>query len=224
MEKLWDFSFKHLFSNETNLFYDHITELSDDAIEKTLPTPEEIAGHKPNPSGWSTGMEDSVLTGSLMLDSAIIKMKLSPSEKTLKEIKQIYEGLKLCATISDEKGFVARSVSPFDKTSHYINSSRDQYTHLIFSLTNYYFSPYSKETEKQEITGIFTDIAQRLERTLKKESDYEFPREDGKTGICQKMWGELGKHEYLRLPMFYLAAYITSREPQFKELYLKHRD
>ncbi len=221
---LWDFSFKYLFSDKTNLFYDHITELSEKSLEKTLPSVEEINSHRPNPNGWSTGMEDSVLTGGLMLDAAMIKAKLDPSEKALEQMKLIYKGLMLCANVSSDKGFVARSVSPFDQKSHYINSSRDQYTHLIFSLTNYYFSSHSTETEKEEIRNVFANIALRLERTLTEENGYEFPREDGKTGLCQKMWGELGKHEYLRLPMFYLAAYKTCDNEHFYELYLKYRD
>ena len=36
-------------------------------------------------------------------------------------------------------------------------------------------------------------------------------REDGTIGKVNKMWGDIGPHEWMRLPMFYLAAYAVMR-------------
>lgn len=38
------------------------------------------------------------------------------------------------------------------------------------------------------------------------------------------MWGSVGAHEWLRLPMFYLAAFHVTRNSRWQDLYLKYRD
>ena len=217
MNNAWDFAVSHLFCEKTNLFYDHLYDLSSDGAVKGLPTLEQIGAQIPNPNGWSTGMEDSVICGSMMLDCAMKKGEIEFA-------KRIAKGLIACATISDVPGFVARSFSPIDNKTHYSNSSRDQYTHLIYSLTYYYFSAFCDDETKTQIKTIFTQIADRMTECVVKENDYEFLREDGKVGLCFKMWGEVGKHEYLRLPMFYLAAFVVSGDEKYNELYLKYRD
>ena len=213
MKNVWDYCFEHLFCYKTNLFYDHLYSHEKDGNICGLPTIEQIKAQIPNPNGWSTGMEDSVICGSMMLDCAIIKNDISA-------IKHIVDGLILCATCSNEKGFIARSVSPIDNKTHYSNSSRDQYTHFIYSLTNLYFSDYCDDETRQKIKETFACVADRMTKYIISENDYEFPREDGKNGLCFKMWGEIGKHEYLRLPMFYLV----SKDEKYKDLYLKYRD
>ena len=217
MDKTWNFAVSLLFCEKTNLFYDHLYNLTSDGAVKGLPTLEQIGAQIPNPNGWSTGMEDSVICGSMMLDCAMKKGEIEFA-------KRIVKGLIACATISDVPGFVARSFSPIDNKTHYSNSSRDQYTHLIYSLTYYYFSTFCDDETKTQIKTIFTQIADRMTECVVKENDYEFLREDGKIGLCFKMWGEVGKHEYLRLPMFYLAAFVVSGDEKYNELYLKYRD
>ncbi len=224
MKKAFDFCFEHLFSDKTNLFYDHLYDLSKDGATKFLPTIESIRRQQPNPNGWSTGMEDSVLCGSMMLDVVLKMYNKTPSENLKQTAKSIYKGLMLCASVSSEKGFIARSVSPIDCVSHYSNSSRDQYTHFIFSMYNYYKSDLCDTSEKAEIEKVFVQIADRCQKYCTAENDYEFPREDKKSGLCFKMWGEIGKHEYLRLPMFYLASYLVSKDEKHKRLYLQYRD
>ena len=217
MNKAWNYCFKYLFCDKINLFYDHLYSHEEDGAISGLPSIEQINKQIPNPNGWSTGMEDSVICGSMMLDCAMIK-------KDVDAIKKIVDGLFLCSDCSDEQGFIARSVSPIDKKSHYSNSSRDQYTHFVYSFTHLYFSTICDEVTKQRINQTFIDIATRMEKNVIFENNYEFLREDEKNGLCFKMWGEIGKHEYLRLPMFYLAAFLTSKSEKYKDLYLKYRD
>jgi len=217
MNSAWNYCFNHLFCDKTNLFYDHLYSHEKHGNISGLPTIEQIKSQIPNPNGWSTGMEDSVICGSMMLDCATAK-----GEKD--NIKRIVDGLILCATCSREKGFIARSVSPIDNKTHYSNSSRDQYTHFIYSLTRFYFSSFCDDEQKRKIKEIFADVADRMTRCVNAENDYEFLREDNKKGLCFKMWGEIGKHEYLRLPMFYLAAFVVSKNEKYKNLYLKYRD
>ncbi len=224
MKRAFDFCLEHLFCEKTNLFYDHLYDLSKDGATKFLPSLESIKRQQPNPNGWSTGMEDSVLCGSMMLDVVLKMYNKAPNEKLRQTAKNIYNGLMLCATVSKEEGFIARSVSPIDKISHYSNSSRDQYTHFVYSMFNYSKSEICECEQREQIARIFTQIADRCEKYCTRENDYEFPREDGKTGLCFKMWGEICPHEYLRLPMFYLAAYKVTENEKYKDLYLKYRD
>lgn len=224
MKDAWNFVWNYLFSNETNLFYDHMVEMSSDGATKYLPSPELIKRQIPNPNGWSTGMEDSVLCGGMMLDVIIARYKMTkePEMKTL--ARKVYKGLELCATVSAEKGFIARSVSPVDKKSHYSNSSRDQYTHFIYSACRYYLSDLCEDTDKSSIRDILVQAAARFETYITPENGYNFPREDNKNGMVFQMWGEIGKHEYLRLPMFYAAAWKIGGENRFKDLYMQYRD
>jgi hypothetical protein len=224
MKDAWNFVWNYLFSYETNLFYDHMVEMSSDGATKHLPLPELIKRQIPNPNGWSTGMEDSVLCGGMMLDVIIARYKMTkePAMKTL--ARKVYKGLELCATVSAEKGFIARSVSPVDKKSHYSNSSRDQYTHFIYSACRYYLSDLCEDTDKSSIRDILVQAAARFETYVTPENGYNFPREDNKNGMVFQMWGEIGKHEYLRLPMFYAAAWKFGDEKRFKDLYMQYRD
>ena len=88
MKKAFDFWIEHLFCKKTNLFYDHLYDLSKDGATKFLPTIESIKRQQPNPNGWSTGMEDSVLCGSMMLDVVLKMYKIAPSEN----LRQIAKG------------------------------------------------------------------------------------------------------------------------------------
>ena len=49
-------------------------------------------------------------------------------------------------------------------------------------------------------------------------------RADGKESLVNTMWGNLGPHEFLRLPMFYLAAFHVTGDKKWQTEYLKYRD
>ncbi len=213
----------NLFCKKTNLFYDFRTSKEKDSNIAHLPSPELIAAQAPNPCGYSTGMEDSSLNGGIMLDATIAAYEATGDEKYIDEARTIYSGLRLCAEAHGYPGYIARSVSPFDLKSVYLNSSRDQYTNWVFGAYRYYNSGFATEEHKKSIAKAFVAIAEKYEREVIPENDYCILRPDGKQGKVLGMWGNIDAHEFLRMPMFYLAAYHVSGDSHWKELYEKYR-
>lgn len=216
IKKAWNFIFDRFYCHDTGLIYDFLIDGGN--AWHHLPLPEDIKKCCPNPCGWGTGMEDCVLNGGSVLD-AIVAEHAVTKDGSLKEVADgIFKGLMLCATVSDDKGFIARGVSPADKKSYYINSSRDQYTHWVYGAVRFFDSPLCDGKQKEEIRSVLTALAEKCRREVVPENDYNMLRADGKIGIVGKMWGDIGAHEYLRLPMFYAAAYHVSGDEKWKTL------
>ena len=220
-KKIWRMMFEKLYSEKTNLFYDFFVEgLS---FEEFLPEPELINKQIPNPCGWCTGMEDGMINGGIMLESAIEAYGFYGNEEYFLKAKDIFKGMKKCATVSESSGFLARCLSPIDGKSHYIESSRDQYTHWIFATVKYFFSSLSDEFEKKFIKETLVKFAERARKNVIKENDYNMLREDDKKSLATKMW-DVAAHEAARLPMIYLAAWKMGGDETYKADYLKYRD
>lgn len=217
IEKAKNFIFNRFFCEKTGLIYDFL--IDDGNAWHHLPSPHEIKKQIPNPCGWGTGMEDSVLNGGSVLDALAAECFISEDISAIKPFAdKIFDGMVLCANAGNVKGFIARSVSPLDGKSFYCNSSRDQYTHWIYGAVRFYNSPLCDERQKKIIKQILTDIAEKCLNDVTAENDFNILRADGKIGLCQKMWGELSPHEYLRLPMFYAAAYHVTGDIKQKTL------
>jgi hypothetical protein len=73
MDNAWDYVWNRLFCEKTDLFYDYLVSDAADAATCHLPPPETIALQVPNPCGWSTGMEDSMTYGGIMLDTVVAR-------------------------------------------------------------------------------------------------------------------------------------------------------
>lgn len=68
-DRIW----RRLIHPDLGLIYDYVGPDGDDrAPFWWLPSSDEIAQRYPNPQGWSTGMEDSSLTGGFYLDAMIV--------------------------------------------------------------------------------------------------------------------------------------------------------
>ena len=221
IDKATKFIEKYFFNNKTCLIYDFRINKYRNAWYH-LPNPDDINRDYPNPCGWGTGMEDGVLSGGTALDALIADYNVTENQN-LKEIAdKLFKGLMLCADCGKTKGFIARAVSPKDKTSHYTDTSRDQYTHWVYSAVRFYDSPLCDESQKADIRRVIVSLAERCEENVIKENDYNLLRDDGLKGLVAKMYGEVGPHEYLRLPMFYLAAYHVSGDVHWKQQCLKY--
>ncbi len=216
INKAYKFIFDRFYCDDTGLIYDFL--IDEGNAWHHLPLPEDIKRSCPNPCGWGTGMEDCVLNGGSVIDALVAEYKVSgdPSVKRLAD--NIFRGLMLCGTVSEDRGFIARGVSPVDKKSYYINSSRDQYTHWVYAAVRFFDSPLCDDAQKEDIKRVLISIAEKCEREVVPENDYNMLRADGKIGMVNKMWGEIWPHEYLRLPMFYAAAYHVSGDIKWKEL------
>lgn len=219
----WKFSFGRLYCEKTGLFYDYLAQDTPDGHISHLPTPEMIASQCPNPCGWGTGMEDSALNGGIMIEALLALYRKTADEAILPVLHDVVAGYLTLATVSDQEGFLARSISPVDGKSHYINSSRDQYTHWVYMSLLFYKSGLATEEEKAAIEKALVGFARKAEREIH-DDQYEYLREDGKVGAVCKMWGKITAHEYHRLPMIYLAAYRVSGDAHWKEKYEQYRE
>lgn len=204
------------FCNDTGLIYDFLVD--DGNAWHHLPSPEDIKKQNPNPCGWGVGMEDSMLNAGSVMDALIARFYATGEEKIKKTADSIFRGMMLCATVSSDNGFIARSVSPVDKKSFYYNSSRDQYTHWVYGAVRFFDSILSSKAQKHKIRQVLVAIAEKAAREVTQENSFNMLRADGKVGIVCKMWGDIGYHEFLRLPMFYAAAYHVSGDEKWKKL------
>ena len=157
--------------------------------------------------------------------SAIVDLseKNGASEYLKISAKKVFDGLSLCCTVHGVKGFVARGVCVQDSKSIYINTSRDQYTHLVHGLWKYYNSKIIDANTKAKVCGLLSNIADRMIATVVPENDYDSLRADGSRcglGIC-RMWN-VGAHEAARLPMIYAAAWKTSGNIRYFKEYEKY--
>ena len=221
-EKLWQYVWDALFCETTGLFYDLRTHTGEDGNITDLPAPKEIRRIFPNACGWHTGMENSMINAGLMLDVVIRRYEKTRETQLCDLAEKIFDGILLCSNVSGIEGFLARSVSPANRKSYYPDSSRDQYTHVIFSLIKYYDSPLC--TRRREVRDVLVAFAKRAEQNVTAENGYNYLRADGKKGIACGMWGDLGGHEYCRLPMIYAAAHYVSGEQHWLAAYRSVRE
>lgn len=212
-EAAWKCSWEKFFCPETHLFYDYLTDTDPAKRYQHLPTPEEIAQCRPNRTSWNSGMEDSSINAGIMLETVINRSQVAHEPEMRQAALDIFQGMCTCARISPRRGFLARSVSPFDGKSFYPESSRDQYTHFVQGLFQFYHSPLAEEKERAEIRDILSSFCDFMTETVTPDSDYTFPSSDGKPacGVC-KVWNRNAWAD-ARLPMFYAAAWaVTGNE------------
>ena len=112
------------------------------------------------------------------LEGIIARYNVTKEPELLEQAADIYEGLKTCATVSNQRGFLARSVSPIDGKSHYMNSSRDQYTHWIYIGYAFYNHPLCDESQKEKIRKVLVSFAEKAEHDVTGANNYSLLRED----------------------------------------------
>ncbi len=224
MDNTWDFVWNRLFDGRTSMFYNHLVGDGPEAATDTLPEPEMIRLLIPNPGGYGTGMEDCMLNAGLMMDAVIARYESTGDEEMREYASKIWRGMELDASVSPQKGFLPRGVSPADRKSHYIDTSRDQYTNWWYAAYRFYFSDLSDEEQRESIRRCLTAMAEKMETDVIPENRWNFLREDGRIGVAGQMWGKVGPHEALRLPMLYLLTWKTTEDIHWREMYERYRD
>ena len=210
----------NLFSEKTCLIYDHIVN----GREDEFPTPSEIGELYPNPCGYTTGMEDGMISGGTMLDACLLKYERENDPAAAEFSRKLVCGMLNCAESAKTEGFLPRAVSPTDGKSHYPDSSRDQYTMFAFGMHRYLSSDLCTCEEKARISKALTAIARRAEKNVTAENRYDLLTDDRRSTLVTVMWGDtLGNHEYMRLPMFYILAYEASGDIHWLEKYREIR-
>jgi hypothetical protein len=223
INQAWNVSWKRFYNPGTQLFYDYLTSYDAGNELAHLPTADEVSRQYPNTCGYGTGMEDCMISAGVMLCMIVDKYSVTKNEELRKNAYSVFQGIKRCATVHGVPGFLARGVCPEDIRSIYINSSRDQYTHAVYGLWHYFHSSLCDPVTKTEIGKILSAFADRMIQNVTPENDFNFLCADGTPdtrGIC-KMWNVKG-HEAARLPMFYAAAWNTTGNLKYFELYRKY--
>jgi len=222
VERAWNAVWTKFYSPETKLFYDFIESYEPGRTLDHLPTAEEVKSLYPHACGYGTGMEDCAISGGVLLCALIDRYANVEREggaevaSRLAEVKRqardVADGLELLATVSGSSGFVARGVSPKAPGMCYINSSRDQVTHLTLALWEYYRSPLIDEAFKPRVAAVSFAVADRMTRNVTSETNYDFLCSDGtpcRVGI-QRM-ANVEDHEAARLTAIYATAWDVAR-------------
>lgn len=217
MDRAWEMAWSRFYLPRVQTFGDYLSSFEKGKEQAHLPTAEEVKRQFPNPCGYSTGMEDGAILGGAMLSVLCDRFAVTGEETLRQQAADVFAGLRRCATVHGVRGFVARNVCPEDGVSVYINSSRDQVTHFVHGLWQYYHSPLSDEAVREQIRVVLADVAERMIEFVTPENDYDFCRADGTRcplGIC-RMWN-VQPHEAARLPMIYAAAWDVTRIERYR--------
>ena len=222
MDRLWEVTWTRFYLPKTNLFYDYLTSYQPGKELQHLPTTVEVQRQDPNECGYGTGMEDCMISAGVLLSLIVDRYAVAEDEALRQQAYDVFQGIRLCATVHGVPGFLARGVCDKDLKSIYPNSSRDQYTHAIHGLWHYFHSPLCSDTTKQEIRKLLGAIADRMIKNVIPENDYDSLRADGSrdTRGISRMWNVKG-HEAARLPMIYAAAWDVTGDQNYYDLYRK---
>lgn len=216
-------TWERFYHPKTHLFYDYLSSYDPSKGLSHLPKPEEVLEQYPNNCGYDTGMEDSMISAGVLLDMILDQYEVTNNNKLRKDAYKVFKGIKLCATVHGVPGFLARSVCVVDGKSIYINSSRDQYTHAVFGLWRYYNSELCNPRIQKEIGTILASFADRMIINVTPENKFDFLTARGtidSRGIT-RMWNVNG-HEAARLPMIYAAAWHTTGNKKYFDMYIKY--
>lgn len=222
MNDAWNYVWEKLFCEKTNLFYDYLTNHNHEQRFDHLPLLEEIEIQFPNPGGWGTGMEDSMLNAGSIMDVLRLRWELTGDPNALKMAEQVLSGMCNCAEVHGTRGFVVRSISPRDGHSCYFNSSRDQFTLCVYGAWRFLRSFHnSDDSFGEKAKTLLADIASYCEQTVTIENSFDLLRLDGKPALVSKMVN-VTVHQIMQLPMFYAAAWDATKNPHWFELYRKY--
>ncbi|MCQ2456811.1 MAG: hypothetical protein MJ096_05585, partial [Clostridia bacterium] len=163
IEAAWDFVWGRLFDGRTCMFYNYQVGDEPDGAVKHLPTPEHIRALVPNPGGYGTGMEDCMLNAGIMMDAVVSRYEATGDDAMRSFASDVFRGMELGATVSEKPGFLPRGVSPADCLSHYIDTSRDQYTCWVWGAYRLYFSDLSDDAQKESIRRCLARMAEKME-------------------------------------------------------------
>lgn len=212
VDRAWAVAWRNFYSPQTKLFYDFIESREVGKTLDMLPTEDEVARLYPNECGYGTAMEDCAISGGVMLTALIDRFATTGDETLKTKARDVFEGLELLTTVAGSPGFVARGVSPKAPKSCYINSSRDQVTHLALAVWGYWRSPLSDDETRGRAAKMLFEIADRMTKNVVPENDFDFLCSDGtrcRRGICRM--ANVDDHEAARLPALYAIAWDVAK-------------
>lgn len=176
------------------------------------PTPEEIRGGIPNPSGWGLTIEDCCLNQGWLLDGLLQAYRVTGADEWAEKARRLFDGLASLGEISGVPGFVARGYLP-GRADVYPNSSADQYTSFVCGLVAFASSPLATDVDRARARDRVVEAADLIVSFGEC-----IPRLDGKPSI----WGgtvRLSPDRGQRLLLIYKAANTLSQDEQWDRRY-----
>lgn len=141
---------------------------------------------------------------------------------------KLAQGLLNLASRHGYTGFVARGLCEEDGKSICSLSSIDQHTHWVHGLYRYSHAPMARPEILRTWRTRIAEVAARMERTVRPETDYNFGLCDGRKdprGICRMWWPDsTNATSACRLPSIYAAAYDATGDLHWKRLYERLAD
>ena len=177
-----------------------------------LPTAAQIRAEFPNPAGWGTGMENCALSAAQVLPGALLRHSLAPDDRTLLDVETLLAGLLRLFDVAGDPGFLPRGVA-LDGHSHYMNSSADQYTMVLYALHAYSAHSVATAARRQQIQHIWHNVLLRWER-----HGWEDRREDG----APAMYGDMHRiapDRSSRLLAALLGGFAVTGERHWHDVY-----
>ena len=223
MTDAWQFVWGWLFDADIRLFYDYVTSRDHRRRFSALPHPDEIARQFPNPCGWGTGMEDSMLNAGTAMEMLACRFQVTSEPEPVRLAELLVDGMWRCSHVHGVPGFVARSISPEDRRSCYGNSSRDQFTWCVYGAWRFLRTfPGASPESRRQARQLLIDIAGYCEKIIAAPAGGNLLRLDGQPALVSEMVRNLGVHEVMRLPMFFAAAWEVTGDGHWFELYRRY--
>ncbi len=227
--------FKRCFSPKTSLLY--CSNVG--AVEKASSFKNGLYDwYEGSKKGYGAGIGDCAISDAVALSGCVDRWAALKREgvaaddprfaETADWAAKLAQGLLNLSSKHGYKGFVARGLCEEDGKSICSLSSIDQHTHWVHGLYRYSHSPMAKKEIVAEWKLRIAEVASRMERTVKPETDYNFGLCDGRKdprGICRMWWPDsTNATSSCRLSSIYAAAYDATGERHWLELYERIAD
>jgi hypothetical protein len=139
-------------------------------------SPADCKAKKPKPWGYGSRYSDTVLYSGHLLGAMLDAYEAKPTEFLKVNCQKLYNALKYIYESCPIPGIVPRGPHPDDRTAYYDDSSMDQNTTFIISLSIYAQSKLATDADKIFIKKALNEVGTRLEK-----HDWSVVQADGKT-------------------------------------------
>ncbi len=194
------------------------------STKRNWTSPEEIKAGKPKPWGYGSRIADTVLHCGHLLVALLDAQEARPDPFLERNIKKTFAALQMIGSLPEVypkpdkpalSGLVPRGPHPDDATAYYDDSSMDQHTTYIISLSRYANSSLASEADKAWIRESLQKVGRRLEK-----HQWSIKQADGVTQahVGFAWTGFNSDHASILLPAVY-ALYLGTGDEHWREVY-----
>ncbi len=190
------------------------------STRKKWTTPEECKAKKPYPWGYGSLCADTALHAGHTLVALLDAYKAKPAPFLKENAIKLFKALKYIYESCPIPGIVPRGPHPDDRTAYYDDSSMDQNSTFIISLSIYANSSLATKADKEFIKNALNEVGTRLEK-----HGWHIVQADGKTECHVGFaWTQMNSNgASVLLPAVY-ALYKGTGNKHWLEAYEKFSD